>query len=60
LPVEECAVAERPKAAPPAQPAKALRARKRGSDWNKDFDLHKAPKLWQAAQASGHRKAESL
>jgi DNA-binding Lrp family transcriptional regulator len=60
LPVGECAVAEKPKAARPAKPAKAHRASKRGSDWNKDFDLHKAPKLWQAAQSSGHRKAESL
>jgi hypothetical protein len=60
LPVKECAATEKGKAAKPAQPAKAARARRRGSDWNKNFDLHKAPKVWQAAQASGHRKvAES-
>ena len=28
----------------------------RGSNWNKDFDLKKAPKIWQAAQGSGHRR----
>jgi transposase len=56
LPIEECAVAEKPKA-PPVKPAKAPRASKRGSDWNQNFDLQKAPKVWQAALASGHRKA---
>jgi hypothetical protein len=56
LPIEECAVAEKPKA-PPVKPAKAPRASKRGSDWNKNFDLQKAPKVWQAARESGHRKA---
>jgi transposase len=60
LPIEECAVAEKPKASPATKPANPHRATKRGSDWNKNFDLQKAPKLWQAAQASGHRKAESL
>ena len=60
LPMEECVVAEKPKPAAAAKPAKTHRASKRGSDWNKNFDLQKAPKLWQAAQASGHRKtAES-
>jgi transposase len=56
LPIEECAVAEKPKA-PPVKPAKAPRASKRGSAWNQNFDLQKAPKVWQAALASGHRKA---
>jgi len=60
LPVEQCVVAAEPKAAPPAKPAKTHPTSKPGSDWNKNFDLHKAPKVWQAAQASGHRKAESL
>jgi biotin operon repressor len=36
-----------------AQPAKR-------SDWNKNFDLKKAPKLWQAAQGSGARTEELL
>jgi transposase len=56
LPIEECAVAEKPKASP-VKPAKAPRASKRGSAWNQNFDLQKAPKVWQAALASGHRKA---
>ncbi len=56
LPVKECAVADKPKAARPAKAAKTHRAGGRGSDWNKNFDLKKAPKIWQAAQASGHRQ----
>jgi transposase len=60
LPVEECAVAEKPKSARAAQPAKQHRASKRGSDWNKNFDLHQAPKIWQAAKDSGYRKGESV
>lgn len=60
LPIEECAVADRPKATPSIKPAKARRAARRGSDWNKDFDLKKAPKVWQAAQAEGHRRNEVL
>jgi D-alanyl-D-alanine carboxypeptidase len=56
LPVKECAVADKPKAARPAKAAKTHRAGGRGSDWNKNFDLKKAPKVWQAAQASGHRQ----
>ncbi len=30
------------------------------SEWNKGFELKKAPKLWQAAQHSGARREESL
>jgi hypothetical protein len=58
LPVEECAVADKPKAVRPAKAAKAHRTGGRGSDWNKNFDLKKAPKVWQAAQRSGHRRGE--
>ncbi len=28
----------------------------RGSDWNRNFDLKKAPKVWQAAQESGYQR----
>jgi transposase len=56
LPVEECAVADKRKAPPPRKPAKAHRAGRRGSDWNQNFDLHKGPKIWQAAQTSGSRR----
>ena len=61
LPVKECAVAVRPKAAPAAKPAKTHRAKsRRGSNWNKNFDLHKAPKIWQAMEASGRRRGDAL
>jgi hypothetical protein len=60
LPVEECAVADQRKDARPAKVAKTHRTGGRGSDWNKNFDLKKAPKIWQAAQGSGHRRGEAL
>jgi transposase len=59
LAVNECAVADKPKASRPAKPAKAHRAGGRGSNWDKSFDLKKAPKIWQAAQASGRRHGEA-
>jgi hypothetical protein len=40
------------KAKPPRKPVQR-------SDWNDHFDLKKAPKVWQAAQASGYRKSEA-
>ena len=55
LPVKECAVSAIPKAVRPVKAAKTHRPHKRGSDWNKNFDLKKAPKVWQAAQLSGGR-----
>ena len=61
LPVKPCAVAEKPKPTPSpkaSKPAKKPHA-KRGSDWNQNFDLKKAPKVWQAAQASGRRRGEA-
>ena len=60
LPVEECAVADKPKAPRPVKPAKKHRAGRRGSDWNKNFDLKKAPPLWQAERSSGHRRGDAL
>ena len=60
LPVKECAAADKPKAARPLQVAQTRRSGGRGSDWNKNFDLKKAPKIWQAAQASGHKRGESV
>jgi transposase len=58
LSVTECA--QRPKV-PSAKPAKTKRPAKptQSSKWNKDFDLKKAPKIWQAAQGSGARPEES-
>jgi hypothetical protein len=60
LPVKEC-VADQPKAkaARQAKAAKTHRAGGRGSDWNKNFNLKKAPKIWQA-QESGHRRGEAI
>ena len=60
LPVEECAVADKPKAAHPVKTAKPPRAGRRGSDWDKNFDLKKGPKIWQAAQGSGHRRGGAV
>jgi hypothetical protein len=60
LPVEECAVADKPKTARPVKAAKKRRGRGPGSDWNRNFDLKKSPKIWQAAQDSGHRREEAI
>jgi len=54
----QCEPAPKVGAAKPAKPSRSV-SRRRGSDWNKNFDLHKAPKIWQAAQSSGARKTES-
>src|SRR5258708_2661528 len=56
LPMKECALADKPKAVRPEKPAKKPRGGGRGSNWNRNFDLKKAPKIWQAAQESGHRR----
>jgi hypothetical protein len=60
LPVKECTAAEQPKVSPPAKKVKTHRAVGRDSDWNKNFDLKKAPKVWQAAQAPGHKRGEAI
>ena len=49
---------------PKAAPAKAVKERsvsapRPPSDWNKNFELKKAPKVWQAAQSSGAKPQES-
>lgn len=45
----------RPKIAQAKRPEKSKRSIPRPkSEWNKNFDLQKAPKIWQAAQASGY------
>jgi transposase len=59
LPVKLCVVAEKPKPTPPSKPANRQRSSGRRSDWNKNFDLKKAPKVWQAAQASGTPAGEA-
>ncbi len=61
LPVKECAAADRPKSARPQKKAGSTRrASRRGSDWDKNFDLKKGPKVWQAADQSGYRREESI
>ena len=60
LPVTQCAPAAKKKAPAPAsaEPRGKPRQPRRGSDWNRNFDLKKAPKIWQAAQESGRRRGE--
>ena len=53
LPVQECVPAEKAKVARAAKPAKASRTARRVREWNKNFDLNKGPKIWQAAESSG-------
>jgi hypothetical protein len=57
LPVKLCIPAEKKASGPPPAkpPDKRSRPPQRGSDWNRDFDLKKGPKVWQAAQESGRR-----
>lgn len=55
LAVEECAQAARPTESK-AKSKPARKQAKRGSDWDKNFDLKKAPPMWEAAQSSGHRR----
>src|SRR5437762_6484995 len=59
LAVKECAVADKPKAPPPVKSkrAKGRATSRQGSDWNKNFDMKKGPKVWQAARASGYPSA---
>jgi len=52
---------QRPKVRP-SKPA-AIRPQTKlakGSEWRKNFDLKKSPKVWQAAQGSGAKPEESL
>jgi transposase-like protein len=56
LKVKPCAVPKKP-AAPPVKQANPRRVSKRGSDWGKNFDLKKGPKIWHAAQESGHQRS---
>ncbi|MBL8220134.1 MAG: ISNCY family transposase [Bryobacterales bacterium] len=58
LQVTECAKTTPSTAAKPKIKTAAKQA-KRGSDWNKNFVLKKAPPVWKAAQASGYRSGGS-
>jgi hypothetical protein len=57
--ITECDQRPKVTSAKPAKTKTKAQTAKR-SDWNKNFDLKKAPKLWQAAQGSGTRTEESL
>jgi hypothetical protein len=60
LAVKLCVPAEKKVSAPPpAQPTRQRRQQRQGSDWNQNFDLKKAPKIWQAAQESGRKQGEA-
>lgn len=58
--VQRCETASRPpaekKVAAPQVPRRIRPQRKSG--WNRNFDLHQAPKIWQAAKSSGYPAAE--
>jgi hypothetical protein len=58
LPVKLCVPAEAKQEAPlpPVQPASQRRQPRRGSDWDKNFNLKKAPKVWQVVQDGGRRQ----
>jgi len=59
LPVTRCeAAAKKAPAVAQVKPTGKRRQPQRGSDWNRNFDLKKAPKVWQAAQESGCRHGE--
>jgi len=59
LPLQHCVLAEKRKRQAPSKPARKRTVGRRGSNWNKNFDLKRAPKVWQAAQASGRPTGES-
>jgi hypothetical protein len=61
LNVTECTQATHSKAAKPKVKTARRQANRanRGSDWNKNFELKKAPPLWKAARASGYRSGGS-
>jgi hypothetical protein len=59
LPITACAVADKARVPPANKPAKARPTGRPGSAWSKNFDLKKAPKIWQVAQASGCKYGEA-
>ena len=63
LAVQQCPMPGRPgaeaaAAKPPRQRIEKRRSDQRRSEWNKNFDLQKSPKIWQAAWSSGWPAAE--
>ncbi|NUM99924.1 MAG: ISNCY family transposase [Bryobacteraceae bacterium] len=61
LSIEECVAPQKKSAPAPKTNTKTKRrTQKRSSDWNKNFDLKKGPKVWQAAQESGFRRKDAM
>lgn len=56
LPVSLCEEPEKREAPAVKAEGAAHKKPQRGSDWNRNFDLKKAPKIWQAAQESGYQR----
>jgi transposase len=59
LAVSVCEQGPKLKPPKPAQPRRSAKPAKR-SEWDQNFDLHKAPKIWQAARSSGAKLEEPL
>jgi hypothetical protein len=60
LPVTLCAPAQKKALVPtPASTTGKRRQPRRGSDWDKNFDLKNAPKIWQVVQEPGRRRGEA-
>ena len=57
LKVALCQAIPKVKKLPPAKVVRASRGSKRGSDWNKNFDMKKGPKIWHAAKQSGYQQS---
>jgi hypothetical protein len=60
LRIEKCE--QRPKVTPPTPTktqSKTPRKPAQRSTWDRNFDLKKGPKIWQAAQVSGARREQS-
>jgi transposase len=49
----------KPSPVPVEAQAKPRRQTRRGSDWNKNFDLKDAPPLWRAAKSAGRKRDEN-
>jgi transposase len=56
LPIDECEVPRKVCAVQPKPASKPRSGARPNKDWCNEFDLKKAPKVWQAAQASGNRQ----
>jgi transposase len=53
LKVSICQLRPKPPAPQPTSPARRARKPRQASEWCKNFDLKKSPKVWQASEGSG-------